>query len=77
VEIMKSAWNIILLVCSCLRGTLFILILIHLSQKRWSRDRSRPLFGGLDLGLDRSGLGLEPGGLGLVLGQSEAGLGSH
>jgi hypothetical protein len=39
---------------------------VGFETRYWSRDRSRPLYGGIGLGLDRPGvgLGLEPGGLG-------------
>ena len=43
---------------------------VGLETWSWSRDRSRPLFWGLDLGL-----GLDPAGLGLGLGLPGLGLG--
>jgi len=40
----------------------------YLETWSWSRDRSRPLFGGLGLGLDPAGLGLGLGLPGLWIG---------
>ena len=48
---------------------------VGLETWSWSRDRSRPIFWGLGLGLDPAGLGLGLPGLGLGLGLSGLGLG--
>ena len=52
-------------------------MLLSSRPRSWSRDHSRPIFGGLGLGLGPSGLGLglEPSGLGLGLEPSGLGLG--